>query len=200
MAATVGKMAVAPDGGDMVSQVLTVDEIMTILPETPRLIATLTADLTPTELRAAPEVDAWSINDLLAHLRACHDVLGGNMLRILHEDRPTWRAMSPRTWMKQTDYPDWEFVRAFAVFQEQRTQLLSALDPLPAAAWDRTATVQGMLGTTDDKSVRYYGDWMAGHERSHWRQFGQIVAVVTGGAELNEASGRAGLPQVDLRE
>ena len=61
---------------------LTVDEIMAILPETPRRIAALTEGLSPTELRAAPEPDAWSINDVLAHLRACHDVLGGSILRI----------------------------------------------------------------------------------------------------------------------
>jgi hypothetical protein len=26
------------------------------------------------------------VNDVLAHLRACHDVFGGNLLRILAED------------------------------------------------------------------------------------------------------------------
>ena len=47
--------------------------------------------MTPTQLRAAPETDAWSVNDVLAHLRACHDVLGGSILRIVAEDRPRWR-------------------------------------------------------------------------------------------------------------
>ena len=70
----------------MASQPLTVREILAILPETPRLIATLTAGLKPIQLHASPTPDAWSISDVLAHLRACHDVLGGSILRILAED------------------------------------------------------------------------------------------------------------------
>ncbi len=45
----------------------------------------------------------WSVNDQLAHLRACHDVLGGNMLRIVREDHPAWKGMNPRAWQTQTD-------------------------------------------------------------------------------------------------
>ena len=116
---------------------LTVDEIMAILPETPRRIAALTDGLTPTELRAAPEPDAWSVNDVLAHLRACHDVLGGSILRIVAEDAPTWRRLSPRTWIGKTDYPEWEFAPAFTAFKEQRTELLKVLEPLPPEGWDR---------------------------------------------------------------
>jgi hypothetical protein len=37
---------------------LTVDEVMAILPETPRRIAALTEGLMPTALHAAPEPDA----------------------------------------------------------------------------------------------------------------------------------------------
>ena len=61
----------------MAKRHLTVDEIMAILPETPGRISALTDGLMAAELQAAPEADAWSINDVLAHLRACHDVLGG---------------------------------------------------------------------------------------------------------------------------
>ena len=154
---------------------LGVDEIMVILRETPGRIAESTVALTPIELRAAPEPGAWSINDVLAHLRACHDVLGGNMLRILAEDSPTWRAMNPRSWMTQTDYPDWEFAPAFEVFRGQRAELLRVLGPLPPDAWTRTARVTGLAGGATALSVRYYGSWMAGHERAHLPQIAGIA-------------------------
>jgi hypothetical protein len=157
---------------------LTVDEIMEILPETPRRIATLTEGLTEAQLHASPEPDAWSVNDVLAHLRACHDVLGGNMLRILSEDRPTWKAMNPRTWMKKTDYPAWEFATAFAAFTKQRADLLAVLEPLPPGDWERIAIVTGPLGERSERSARYYGDWMAGHERAHRKHIERIVAAV----------------------
>ena len=157
---------------------LTVEEIMAILPETPRRIAALTEGLTPAELRTSPDPGAWSISDVLAHLRACHDVLGGSMLRILAEDEPTWKVMNPRTWMKKTDYPDWAFAPAFAAFRNQRAELLAVVQPLPPDAWARIARVRGVFGDIKERSVRYYGDWMADHERTHWKHIARIVAVL----------------------
>ena len=46
---------------------------------------------------------------VLAHLRACADVWGNYIRTIIAEDRPQFRAVSPRTWIKQTDYPDLAF-------------------------------------------------------------------------------------------
>ena len=157
---------------------LTVDEIMAILPVTTGRIAAVTASLSPALLRASPEPTAWSINDILAHLRACHDVLGGKMLRILEEDRPTWWAMNPRSWMRQTDYPDWEFGAAFAAFAQQRAEVLAVLEPLEPAAWSRTARVTGLPGGMTELDVRYYGSWMAGHERQHLDQIAQVAERV----------------------
>ena len=162
----------------MAGRGLTVDEIMAILPETPRRIATLTEGLTSTQLHASPEPDAWSVNDVLAHLRACHDLLGGNILRILAEDTPRWKGMNPRVWIKQTDYPEWAFAPAFEAFKEQRADLLVVLEPLPPDGWERTATVTGMLGETYERSARYYADWLAGHERAHWKHIERIIAAL----------------------
>jgi hypothetical protein len=163
----------------MASRVLTVDEIMAILPETSRRIAALTEGLTPSQLHASPEPDAWSVNDVLAHLRACHDVLGGNTLRILREDTPTWKGMSPRAWMKKTDYQEWAFEPAFEAFKKQRAELLGVLEePLLPQDWARTAKVIGMLGETYEYSALYYADWLAGHERAHWKHIGRIIAAL----------------------
>lgn len=157
---------------------LTVDEIMAILPETPRRIAALTEGLSPAHLHAPPEPDSWSVNDVLAHLRACHDVLGGNVLRILAEDTPSWRRLSPRTWIKQTDYPAWEFLPAFEAFKKQRADLLVVLESLPPDAWERVANVTEAPGGTHERSVRYYADWMAGHELVHMKHIGGIIAAL----------------------
>ena len=47
----------------MAGRMLSVDEIMAILPETPRRIAALTKSLTPTQLHASAVPDDWSVND-----------------------------------------------------------------------------------------------------------------------------------------
>jgi hypothetical protein len=162
----------------MAKRELSVDEIMAILPETPRRLAAVTEGLTPTELRATPEPGAWSVNDVLAHLRACHDVLGGSILRIVAEDTPRWRRLSPRTWIGKTDYPEWEFAPGFTAFKEQRTELLNVLEPLPPEGWDRFALVAERDGKIEARSARYYGDWLAEHERQHWSHLDEIAAAI----------------------
>ena len=84
---------------------------------------------------------------MLAHLRASHDVLGGSILRILREDTPSWRRLSPRAWMRKTDYPTWAFEPAFAAFTAQRTELLDR--PRPTAAGGLGAHGQGDRATGD---------------------------------------------------
>ena len=159
---------------------LSIDEIMAILPETVPRLAALSARLTPAALTATPAPGEWSVNDILAHLRACHDVLGGNVLRILREDHPAWRGMSPRTWQRRTDYHEWPFDRAFEAFSRQRAELLSVLAPLPPEDWERTATVAVPPAKVYEYSARYYADWMAGHERAHLKHLPRVIAAVGG--------------------
>lgn len=154
---------------------------MAILPETPGRLSSLTDGLTDAQLHAAPEPGAWSVNDVLAHLRACNDVLGGNVRRILDEDGPAWRGMSPRTWQARSGYHDWTFREAFEAFTAQRAKLLAALDGVPPSAWEeRTATVSVPPNKTFHYSARYYGSWLASHERAHLRTLPHIIAAVRG--------------------
>jgi hypothetical protein len=156
--------------------VLSVAEIMAILPATVPRLRTLTDGLSPDQLRAPPEPDSWSVNDVLAHLRACNDVLGGAARRIIAEDHPSWRAMSPRTWQRKSGYHAWDFRDAFAAFAEGREALLEVLAPLSDEAWQRTASVTVPPGKVYERSVQYYGDWLAEHERGHVAGLPAIIA------------------------
>jgi hypothetical protein len=53
----------------------TIEQVLTALAETPPRIAALTAGLAPAQLHAAPSPGEWSSNEVLAHLRACTDLL-----------------------------------------------------------------------------------------------------------------------------
>jgi hypothetical protein len=55
---------------------LTIEQVLTLLAETPQRIAALTSDLEPAQLHTSPNPDEWSANDVLAHLRA--RMSGGN--------------------------------------------------------------------------------------------------------------------------
>lgn len=152
-------------------------EILPLLRDNPGQIASLTEDLTPAQLRTAPEPDAWSLTEILAHLRACADVWGACIASMLAEDHPTIRAINPRGWIKQTDYRNLEFAPSFAAFTAQREALLATLGPLTLAQWERSATITG-AGAPLTRTVHFYAQWLARHERSHLREIGQVATAV----------------------
>ena len=159
----------------MRSPLLPIEQILSILAETPPRLAALVAGLGPAQLHTVPNPGAWSANDNLAHLRACNDVWGGNIRRLLAEHRPTLRGLNPRAWMKKTDYLEQEFAPSLRIFTTQRLELLAVLQALPPEGWSRQATVIDMVGKRLERSVLGYADSLARHERSHVRQIEGIV-------------------------
>ncbi|MEJ7654683.1 MAG: DinB family protein, partial [Chloroflexia bacterium] len=153
---------------------LTIEQVLTILTETPPRIAALTAGIAPAQLHAAPIHDEWSVNDVLAHLRACADVWGDCIVAIIAQDTPTLRAVNPRTWIKKTDYLEQEFQPSLHAFATQRADLLAVLEPLPPEGWSRAATVTG-AGRVLERTVLSYAEWLARHERPHVKQVERIV-------------------------
>jgi hypothetical protein len=153
---------------------LTSDEVLTLLAEAPSRLATLTTCLIPHQLRTSPNQDEWSATEVLAHLRSCADVWGGCIARILAENRPTIRAVNPRAWIKQTNYPELDFQPSLRAFTTQRADLLAVLEPLPPDDWARAATVTG-AGKVLERTVLTYAQSLAIHERPHIKQIQRIV-------------------------
>jgi hypothetical protein len=153
---------------------LTIEQILTHLAETPARLAGLTEGLTPAQRLEPPESGEWSARDVLAHLRACSDMWGKAIVKILSEEKPTFKAVNPVTWIKKTNYCELEFQPSLQAFTEQRAELLGMLEPLAPEAWSRSATVTG-AGKPLERSVYTYAQWLANHERSHIKQIGRIV-------------------------
>ena len=158
----------------MPDSALTVEQILMMLGENPTRIATLTTGLTPVQLLAKPHPDEWSANYVLAHLRSCADMWGNCIKMILTQDKPILRAINPRTWIDSTDYPELEFHSSLRAFVRQRTGLLKVLEPLKPQDWSRTATITG-AGKPLIRTVHFYAQWMATHERPHVKQIARIA-------------------------
>jgi hypothetical protein len=154
----------------MTSKYLAIDQILTILKETPPRLAKITAGLTPAQLHTAPSVGEWSANEVLAHLRACNEVWGGYyIMAILVQDNPTIKAINPRTWIKNTDYLEQKFQPSLRAFAKQRKRLLAVLEPLPAKDWTHTNTLIG-AGKPLQQTLMSHADGLARHERAHLKQ------------------------------
>jgi len=154
---------------------LTIEQVLTQLEEQPETIAVFAAGLSQARLHSPPSEGNWSVNDVLAHLRSCADMWGKYIETIVAEDRPTFRAMNPTTWIKSTNYPELDFAPSFRAFAKQRAELLALLRPLPKTAWSRSATVTG-AGRPRERTVLEYARWLANHERTHLKQIARIVS------------------------
>ena len=150
------------------------EEILALLEETPGRISTATAGLSATRARIAPKTGAWSLSDILAHLRACADIGGDAIVRILAEDHPTFPAVDPRVHVTNTDYLRVDFDRSLRAFARQRTRSLAVLGRLAPKDWTRGARVIGRSRTREE-SVLSYAHWLARHERAHYSEIERLA-------------------------
>jgi hypothetical protein len=156
---------------------LTIAQVLTQLAEGPARIAAMTDSIASAQLHTSPTPGEWSLNEVLAHMRACADVWGKCITAMLAEDRPTLRAVNPRSWIKQTNYRELEFQASLRAFTVQRAELLAVLQPVPPEAWSRSATVTG-AGKVLERTVLFYAHWLATHERSHVKAIARIVETM----------------------
>jgi hypothetical protein len=148
------------------------------LAATPRRIASLSTGCSPAQLHFRPDDEAWSANDILAHLRACADVWGKGILAMIAQDHPTLRYVSPRTYIRKTNYPKLEFASSLQAFTQQRHELLKVLKPLSIQDWSRgatfTATTRGR-----EQTVLRYAQRIAQHEQEHCEQIKALTPKVS---------------------
>jgi hypothetical protein len=62
-------------------------------------------------------------------------------------------------------------------FTRQRADLLAVLEPLPPEGWARAATVTG-AGKVLERTVFFYAQWLARHERPHVKQIARIASTI----------------------
>jgi len=159
----------------MTNKYLHIDKILTILKETPPRLANLTIGLSSAQLHTAPSEGEWSVHEVLAHLRACNDVWGDYyIMTIISQDKPTIKALNPRTWIKKSDYFEQEFQSSLRTFTKKRKKLLAILEPLPPKDWTRTNTLIG-AGKPLEQMLISHADGLARHERTHLKQIERTI-------------------------
>ncbi len=83
---------------------LTTEQVLALIAEAPTRIAALRRCLTGAAATGTTR-DEWPANEVLAHLRSCADVWGSCIATIIAEDRPTIRAINPRTGSRARTIP-----------------------------------------------------------------------------------------------
>lgn len=151
-----------------------IEKVLKLLAKTPRRIASLSNGLDDSRLNFKPDEETWSANDILAHLRACADIRGKSIMAMLSQEHPTLRHISPRTWMKKTDYPKQDFHVSFEAFTKQRNELLKSLKSLKNKDWSRGATFTAITRGRE-QTVFSYANIIAQHEHEHCNQIEALL-------------------------
>lgn len=155
---------------------LEIQRTLTMLAATPEAIAGLARGCDDQQLLRAPAPGAWSARDIVAHLRACAEVWGRSLVRMIEEDHPTLRYVSPRSWIRKTDFLAQSFRDSLRDFSRARTALLEKLRALDESGWSRRATFTGTtLGR--DATVFDYAKRMADHEVQHLDQLRRTLGT-----------------------
>ena len=137
-------------------------------------LSSLVRGPTPVPL-SAPGVDGeWSAAEILAHLRACADVWGKSIASMIRDDHRTIRYVSPRTWIRKTNYNDLDFTTLLVAFSGQRTGLLTSLRELPPEVWSREATFTARTRGSS-ATVLDYAQNLASHEFQHLKQMEAVL-------------------------
>lgn len=150
-----------------------IKEALDLLTDTPRRIAAVIEALDGDQLHLRPDEKTWSVNDILAHLRACATVWGETIAAMLQEDEPALKHVSPRTWLRKTNYAELPFQESFRDFVDQRRALLQMLNDLEFADWSRGAMIKDRRHTIFSQARR-----MALHEATHCEQIESLVVTL----------------------
>jgi len=131
--------------------------------------------LSAAQLTTPPAPGGWSLNEILWHIRATADVYGEHIARILNEDQPRWRHVSPRARMKKSRYDRLPFAESFAAFASQRASLIALLESIPAEAWQRSALIR--VEDRESQLTLHERVWgFAQHEEIHCIQVEEAAA------------------------
>jgi len=154
------------------------ENVLRLLAATPRRIASLSRGVEISKLHFSPHQGSWSANDILAHLRACADVWGKSIVEMITQDHPKLRYISPRSWIRKTDYLELEFRGSLKAFSDQRRELLRVLKGLAIKDWSRSAT---FTATTRgrEQTVFSYACRIAEHEDKHCDQIEAVLKLAS---------------------
>jgi hypothetical protein len=145
---------------------------LTILEKTPELFLEQTRGLPEKKLRVTHK-DAWSLLQLLAHLRACAEVWGDSVLMMLALDQPVLPEIHPNDWWRVGSYEAMTFAASLRLFSLNRKAFLLVLRSLPQEAWQRSALIKGREHTVYSQVRR-----TALHEEHHWPQIEAKIKVL----------------------
>jgi hypothetical protein len=147
------------------------ERLVSLLAATPERLAAMARGMDDLSLAVRTATEPWSANDVLAHLRACQDVREKLVHEMLSRDSPAIRYVSPRTYIRKTNYPDLPFHESLASFEQDRAAFVQRLEALQPQEWLRSADLKGRRRET----VLDCANYLVAHEAVHIEQMQALI-------------------------
>lgn len=151
-----------------------IEQYLAALAENPQKIARAVKGVDDARLRSRAGDKAWSVNEILAHVRSCADLWTHSIYAMLAETEPVFSDINERKWARVTGYAELSFAVSFQAYNLQRESLLRVLRDLPFEAWERSALIFERKHTVFTQTRR-----MAKHEVEHIEQIENLLPSVT---------------------
>jgi uncharacterized damage-inducible protein DinB len=147
-----------------------IDRCLRSLRDAPERIAAATKGVEADRLHRRTPDEPWSVNDILAHMRASADMRERYIADMAAGTRASLRYESPRGWIRKTNYLDIPFAESFAAYRAHRSAWLTWLEALSAADWDRGALIRDRPET-----IASYVRYLTEHETAHCQQIEDLL-------------------------
>jgi hypothetical protein len=119
-----------------------------------------------------PGADAWSVTEILCHLRDVEEFYGQRVQTILGDREPTLVVFDPERWVVERQYARCVGAPALEAFARRRRETLAMLDGLAANDWERG----GSHAQRGWMTVRRIVHGWAKHDDEHLDQIKRALA------------------------
>ncbi|MCL4271733.1 MAG: DinB family protein [Anaerolineales bacterium] len=149
-----------------------VDSILAVTMSTPAVLNGLLSEVTSEQWRRKSSTDAWTLTELLCHLRDTEREIHHMQLKLFAEqDEPFIPRPDTGVWASQRDYLHENGATVLAEFNAARQTTMSALKNISPDDWKRKAR-HAIFGPTTFQEVVGF---IAEHDRLHIQQVWSIL-------------------------
>jgi hypothetical protein len=150
-----------------------IDALMTQLEDSLHRLTWAMMDVDEEDLNAS-EGDEWSPIEILAHVKACDDIITSRIAMLLVHPKANLQDFNERAWAEIAGYVDAPLDQTLMALQRHRNEMIWQLRRLPDEAWERTAPheTRGTLSLFD--LVKSFAD----HETDHVQQLENLFEDV----------------------
>ena len=162
-----------------------ISEILRALEATPVWLRAGLTQVNETQARTAPRDGAWSLADILGHLRASDAILAPRVFHVLIRDKSPLIGFDERAWAALAAQGQMPLITQVDVFAACRAELVAVLRTVNAPDWARL----GVHETRGELTLQLIVRDLAQHELEHQVQWNDSLTALGARAQALRASG-----------